>query len=144
MLAYACGVFEGETVFEIHAAPDWGVRDSLPVAPGEAIYAKALSTNGDALAVTRWSNTSNIRTEIWRRVNGNYALEATVRAGTWQPAPASAEPGHFGAEARFSTDGKLLAISDPTDQGAGVGSLAPPLAAGTKPTGAVYVYDRRC
>jgi hypothetical protein len=143
VLAYACGVFEGETVFEIHAAPDWGIRDTLPVAPGEAIYAKALSSNGDVLAVTRWSSASNIRTEIWRSVSGEYVLETTLRAGNWQPAPATAGPGHFGAEARFSTDGNLLAISDPTDQGAGTGSLAPPLTAGTKPTGAVYVYDRR-
>ncbi|HLA73781.1 MAG TPA: hypothetical protein VK624_19920 [Steroidobacteraceae bacterium] len=145
VLAYACGSYaQDDTVLEVHAAPGWGLRDNIPVAAGTFFVApQALDATGDALAVTFSSDaSSDLHTDIYRRVNGSYQREAVLRAGAWESGSGNIQD-RFGAEARFSADGKLLVVADPSDHGVGVGALPPPLTAGSKAIGAVYVYERR-
>jgi len=146
VLAYTCGSFDpSDTVLEVHAAPDWGIRDTIDVPAGTTyLAAEALDATGNALAVTiaNTSDFTDLRVEIHRRANGGYQREAVLRPGTWTSHSGNATGG-FGSEVRFSADGKLLAISDPGDRGVGTGSLAPPLTAGSKAIGAVYIYERR-
>jgi hypothetical protein len=146
VLAYTCGSFDpDDTVLEVHAAPDWGIRDTIDIPAGTTyLAAEALDATGDALAVTlaNSSDFTDIRVEIHRRASGSYQREAVLRPGAWTRNSGNGVDG-FGSQVRFSTDGKLLAISDPGDRGVGIGSLAPPLTAGSRAIGAVYIYERR-
>lgn len=149
VLAYSCGSYEpSDSAFEVHAAPDWGIRDTIPV-PGDAnLNAVAIDSTGNLLATTAApyyssGDVGDVRTEVYRRVSGAYQREAVLRRGAWEGATPQAWPNTFGSRGALSADGKLLALSYPGDHGAGTGSLAPPLTAGTKATGAVYVYERR-
>jgi trimeric autotransporter adhesin len=131
--------------FEVYAAPGWGIRDTITAPPGTYLTALSADSTGDALAVASGTSgdTSTPNVEIYRRLNGAYQREAVLRRGAWNNNVAQAYPTQFGFRGEFSADGKLLAVSYPGDVGIGTGALTPPLAAGTKATGAVYVYERR-
>lgn len=70
---------------------------------------------------------------------GAWTADAPIYPGAWNAAP----PASFGVSLDLSRDGKLLAVVDPGDEGAGTGVLSPPLAAGATPTGATYVFELR-
>jgi len=145
VLAFECyNDDSGQRWFDTYAAPDWKRRDTFTVT-GSAMFAADLDFTGDLLAATvRTQNggTQESRVEVWRRVGGAYQLDGTLRRGAWEAAfPGTAAS--FGLAARFSRDDKLLVVSDTQDHGQGVGSLAPPLAAGSTSRGAVYVWERR-
>ena len=147
VVARKCGAFEPVfDVFEVYAAPGWGIRETIPL-PAGTTFQNALSTDttGDALAIVAGDSNaiSNVRVDVYRRVNGSYQREASLRRGAWETSTSTDVRTGFGWNGQFSTDGKLLAITDINDHGVGIGSLAPPLTAGTKATGAVYVFERR-
>ena len=70
---------------------------------------------------------------------GSWSAEEPLFPGAWNASP----PSSFGISLDLSRDGKLLAVVDPGDEGAGTGVLSPPLAAGGTATGATYVYELR-
>lgn len=145
VIAFTCGGIDDVPWFlETHAAPGWGVRDNFTIPPGTRMVGAALDFTGDLLAVRAFTSTEN-RVDVFRRTNGAYQREGALPEGAWdassQP-PAPFDKG-YGSHIQFSDDGKLLAVSDPTDHAQGTGSLAPPLTRGTEPTGAVYVWERR-
>lgn len=141
VVTYACGSFEpSDSVYEVHAAPSWGIRDTLAATPGfGGMKALSLDRTGDLLA-RQVSSGSDRMVEVYRRVNGVYQREGVLRPGAWGSGTGDFR---FGDDAVFSADGKLLAVSDPSDRGTGTGALTPPLTAGTAVTGAVYVFERR-
>jgi hypothetical protein len=129
-------------VFEVYAAPGWGIRDTIPMPAGrELVNALSADATGDALAIsTRSTTTANDSgVDVYRRINGSYQREISLRRGAWENNTANA----FGVAGQFSGDGKFLAVTDTGDHGIGTGALAPPLTAGTAATGAVYVFERR-
>jgi trimeric autotransporter adhesin len=130
-------------VFEVYAAPGWGIRDTIPMPAGrELVNALSADATGDALAISSRSTTTanDSGVDVYRRINGSYLREVSLRRGAWE----NNSPGNaFGVAGQFSGDGKFLAITDTGDHGVGTGSLAPPLTAGTAATGAVYVFERR-
>jgi hypothetical protein len=146
VVARGCSSFEPVfQVFEVYAAPGWGVRDTIPAPAGTSSQA-ALSADvtGDALALSVGRSSANeYGVDLYRRTNGSYQREASLRAGPWENNTAPEFRKYFGSTAQFSTDGKLLAVGDAADHGVGVGSLSPPLTTGPKATGAVYVFERR-
>jgi hypothetical protein len=149
VIARTCSAFYPTDInfFEVYAAPGWGIRETIPQPAGRALVnALSADTTGDALAITSvsTSNTNDASVDIYRRTNGVYQREASLRRGAWETnAPPASGVSGFGAKGQFSGDGKLLAVSDASDHGAGTGALSPPLTAGTTATGAVYVFERR-
>jgi hypothetical protein len=144
VIVFGCGGYEGERFFETHAAPTWQIRDSFTIPAGATMGTTALDFTGDLLAV-RVTSSTGIRVEVRRRVSGAYQVEGVLPEGAWDAGVASPFPYNkdYGHAMQFSDDGKLLAVSDPNDHAPGTGSLAPPLTAGTEPTGAVYIWERR-
>ncbi len=147
VVARGCSAFEPADfqVFEVYAAPGWGVRDTIP-APAGTTFQQALSTDttGDVLAVSAGSSSPNeFRVDVYRRMNGSYQREASLRAGTWENNTSAGARNYFGSSAQFSADARLLAVGDPADHGVGTGSLSPPLTAGPTAIGAVYMFERR-
>jgi hypothetical protein len=145
VVARGCSAFEPPDfrVFEVAAAPSWAVRDTISTSAGY-LEAVAADATGDLLATHAYDEgTGTHRVELYRRVNGSYQREATLRPGAWENNTAPDFRNHFGATGVFSADGKLLAVGDAADQGVGTGSLAPPLTTGPKAIGAVYVFERR-
>ena len=127
--------------FEVYAAPGWGVRDTIPQPAGTALSA---DVTGDTLAISAGSTDSgDLRVDIYRRVNGAYQREGSLRPGAWEGNTTPEFRKFFGSTAQFSTDGKLLAVGDAGDHGVGTGSLSPPLTTGPKAIGAVYIFERR-
>jgi hypothetical protein len=95
---------------------------------------------GDTIAVqTRdegpFDASANVR--VYRLNGSGYQLVSELRAGAWNP---SDDSGDFGQTVSISGDGQTMAIGHPGDFGTGYGPRAAPLIAGTRPTGAVYVY----
>ena len=148
VVARECSAFYPSDLvwFEVYAAPGWGIRDTIPL-PAGTTFQKALSADatGDALAIFAGDSNaiSNVRVDVYRRANGSYQREASLRRGSWETGTSTDVRSGFGWNGQFSADGKLLAITDVNDHGVGTGSLSPPLTAGTKATGAVYVFERR-
>ena len=99
-----------------------------------------LDRAGDTIAVqTRdespFGAAANVK--VYRLTGGAYQLVTQLNAGTWNPGD---DTGDFGQSVSISGDGQTMAIGHPGDYGTGYGPRAAPLNAGTKPTGAVYVY----
>ena len=131
-------------VFEVYAAPGWGVRDTISMPAGRAFgVALSADTTGDALALTSvdTSSSTDLSVDVYRRINGSYQREASLRHGAWENNAGTSDL--FGRAGTFSGDGKLLAVSAPGDHGIGTGALAPPLTAGPQAIGAVYVFELR-
>jgi hypothetical protein len=148
VVARACSEFYPDVTywFEVNAAPSWSIRDTIAVPAGTYMAALAADATGEALAIATGTTGANLvptSVDIYRRLNGAYQREAVLRPGAWNGAASTAYQDRFGSRAEFSADGKLLALAYPGDSGAGVGALAPPLAPGTKATGAVNIYEKR-
>jgi hypothetical protein len=99
-----------------------------------------LDRTGDTIAVqTRdegpFSASANVK--VYHLNGGVYQLVTELRAGAWNP---SDDSGDFGQTVSISGDGRTMAVGHPGDFGTGYGPRAAPLIAGTRPTGAVYVY----
>jgi hypothetical protein len=145
VVARVCSAIEPTPfrVLEVYAAPAWGIRDTIPMPAGrEFVNVLSADATGDGLAISARSTTStrDSSVDIYRRINGSYQREVSLRRGAWENNSAD---NAFGAAGHFSGDGKLLAVTDTGDHGIGTGALTPPLAAGRAATGAVYVFERR-
>jgi hypothetical protein len=102
--------------------------------------AVGLDRTGDTIAVqTRdegpFSASANVK--VYHLNGAVYQLVTTLHPGGWNP---SDDTGDFGQTVSISGDGQAMAVGHPRDYGTGYGPRAAPLIAGTKPTGAVYVY----
>jgi len=133
----------------ISRPPGWQLSESVPleIPEGHGFSRLAISRDGSTIAigsvVTTIPNADpRNQVRVLREVEGSagtWEKSAPIRAGDWAGDAANA----FGTDIALSYDGKLLAILDPRDPGAGMGVLSPPLQAGTDPTGATYIYELR-
>jgi hypothetical protein len=139
----------GEKRLFISRPPGWQLAESVPLTfpEGHLLSRMAIDHDGDTIAVgSAVSSTPNgdprNHVRVLREQAGSPATwetSAPILPGTW----VGDAPNQFGTDLALSDDGKLLAILDPRDPGAGVGVLSPPLQAGTEPTGATYIYELR-
>ena len=79
---------------------------------------------------------------VIRRIQYVYQAAATLRPGNWQTTIGSRRSA-FGHTVALSSNSGLIAVGDVNDSGQGHDVNAPPLAAGTVATGAVYVFQRQ-
>lgn len=135
-----------EKMLFVSRPPGWQLSDSVPLdfPSGHLINRVAIDQDGSAIAVSSVSATSPVidprnQVLVFRKPAAEWEISAPIHAGEW----AGTEPNQFGIDLALSRDGKLLAILDPRDPGAGTGVLSPPLQAGTEPTGATYIYELR-
>lgn len=99
-----------------------------------------LDRTGDTIAVqTRdegpFSASANVK--VYHLNGAAYQLVTQLHPGSWNP---SDDTGDFGHTVSISGNGQAMAVGHPGDYGTGYGPRAAPLIAGTRPTGAVYVY----
>jgi hypothetical protein len=129
--------------------PGWQLTGgaSIDFPQGHLINRVAIDYSGTMIAVSSGASVTPIadsrnQVRVYRAdLNDPNQFESwePIRAGDWN----TVGEGRFGWDLALSRDGRLLAILDPRDTGAGTGVLSPPLQPGTEPTGATYVYELR-
>jgi len=96
----------------------------------------AVDYSGDWIAAQNFNG--RIEVDVFQRVAGWHQLQAKVTPGSWQGSRRSL----FGQGLALSSDASLLAVGDPLDVAQGTGVQRGTPAAGSTPTGAVYVFRR--
>jgi hypothetical protein len=148
-IARACylGDVADETRLEVFTAPAWTRRDVITY-PGlqsdDYVVPMTVSIDqtGDTVAFGFIEGGSGRHVDVLRRGTAGYQRTARLSPGAWHH-ESDDTPTRFGRLIELSSDAQILVVGDFIDTGSGSGSLKPPLAAGTVPTGAVYIFDRR-
>lgn len=147
VIARAC-LMSGGGEIQVFGGASWGLRNRIPfTAPGPDYdfsgFAVDRDANTIAAAFARASDDpgSHALAAVFHRTTGDYRREATFTPAGWFSDTRNFQA-QFGTALALSPDGRFLAAGHPGDDGAGVGVLAPPLAAGGPPNGAVYLFER--
>jgi len=125
----------------IHSSYSQARRDlDLPrpsgVSNADQRYGLSVDYTGDWIAAQNFNGRMEV--DIFQRVSGWHQFSQKVTSGQWQTSKRS----FFGQGVSLSSDGSVLAVGDPIDVGQGSGVQHGTLAAGSAPTGAVYVFKR--
>ena len=147
VITRAC-LISGSGEIQVFTGTGWTLRNRIAFAPPAADYDfsgfavdRDASTIAAAFARASDSPDSHALVAVFHRTTGEYRRESTFTPGGWFSNTRSFDA-QFGTALALSPDGRFLAIGHPGDDGAGSGVLAPPLAAGGSPLGAVYLFER--
>ncbi len=150
-IGWACTRFLNldQKVLFVSRAPGWQLASSTPIPfpTGHLTRQIAMDYAGHHVALasvasssTATDNRSQVLLFTADASNPNqFSVSAPIRAGTWN----TQDDRGFGTDLALSRDGALLAVLDPSDTGAGMGVLSPPLQPGDTATGATYVLEVR-
>lgn len=141
----AAGTTAARVYVRTHSGTNWTKRVDVPLqmtgitAPRYGHGGLAIDGTGNTIAAQIYvPNDGPAEVQVFEREEGvNYEKEATLRPGAWR---SSAQRGAFGQSLALSSNGAVLAVGDPWDNGLGEGPRAAPLDPGESPTGAVYLY----
>jgi hypothetical protein len=132
-----------------HSGTNWTTRADLPLqmsVSSEFGYGHggiAIDGTGNIVAAQIYAasgpnpDDGPSEVHVFEREDGVYEKEGVLTPGAWR---ANAHRGFFGQSIAISTNGAVMAIGDPWDNGLGNGPRAAPLNPGESRTGAVYVY----
>jgi hypothetical protein len=115
---------------------DLDLPQASSVTNADRRYGLAVDTTGDWIAAQNFKG--RVEVDIFQRISGWHQFSQSVTPGQWQNGKRSL----FGQGISLSSDGTVLAVGDPVDVAQGSGVQRGALAAGSAPTGAVYVFKR--
>jgi hypothetical protein len=141
----AAGTTAARVYVRTHSGTNWTKRIDLPLemsvssTSGYGHGGIAIDGTGHTIAAQIYAgNDGPAEVQVFEREDdGRYEKEQTVRPGAWR---ADAQRGFFGHSIALSTNGLVMAVGDPWDNGFGNGPRAAPLNPSASHTGAVYVY----
>jgi hypothetical protein len=141
----AVGATPARVYVRTHSGTNWTKRVDLPLQMAGSSASRyghgglAIDGTGNTIAAQLFvPNDGPSEVQVFEREDGvHYEKEATLKPGAWR---ANAQRGSFGQSLALSSNGAVLAVGDPWDNGLGEGPRAAPLNPGSSPTGAVYVY----